>query len=75
MAINEYNFKEIEERAFTEKTAEAVADLGEWYERYGRMFWNGEHYTGKYNGYEYRLVPEYKEDEDGNFEIVGWEID
>ena len=75
MTINEYNFKELEERAFTEGTAEAVNDLAKWYEKYGMQFWNGEFFSGKYNGEEYILVPDYEEDEDSNFEIAGWEID
>ena len=70
----EYRFEEIERRALTAQTEDAIRELGEWYQDFGSMFWNGEHYTGKFNGREYQIAPVYEETDEDIFEIVGWEL-
>lgn len=77
MKYREYDFKEIEKKALTDRTKDAIAELGKWYESNGNDFWNGEHYYGSYNGQEYRLTPIMKcvDEENEEWEQIGWELD
>lgn len=68
------DFEILEKKAIEEGTEEAMNRLGEWYETEGMRYWNGEAFYGKYEGREYHLVPVYEETEDGDFEIVGWDL-
>lgn len=71
--MNEF---EILERAAMryDATQGDLEQLAKWYEENGRQFWNGEGYTGKYNGREYTLCPIMEEDADGDFITTGWEV-
>ena len=79
MTVNYYNYKELAEKATAYgATKEDRINLFNWFECYGRDYWNGEHYTME-NGV--RLCPIYQgvgePDADGGFddyEIVDAEI-
>lgn len=76
MTVNYYSYKELEAAALADASEENLAALGEWFERFGSMFSNGECY--KVNA-DHDLYPVYEDhfDEDGEFdyaEIVGWEL-
>lgn len=43
--MNEYNYKELVETVEKRPTEENLKKLGEWFERYGCNFWNGECYA------------------------------
>lgn len=71
--VGKYNYEELERDALSASAAaDDIARLGEWFERYGRDFWNGESYD--INGRD-RLFPIYQENDDGvSFSIIAWEI-
>lgn len=68
---NEYSYKEAVSAALKDPTDENVQFLADWFEMYGQRYWNGECYL--IDGFN-RLFPIYKEVEEDEFEIVGWEI-
>lgn len=71
-AVNEYNYEELEAAATKfGATQEEIDALGEWFERFGRRYWNGECYevSEKEGLYLYPMHKQVGEDE---FEIVGW---
>lgn len=70
--MSRYDYKELRARAVETEAEEDLAALGEWLERYGRCYWNGECYDID-DGL--RLFPIYGEaTEDGDYELSGWEI-
>lgn len=66
-----YDYQELENNAMNRGTQEDLNALGEWFERFGSKFWNGESY--KINS-SYNLYPIYQEIDEDNFEIIGYEI-
>lgn len=70
--VNEYNYKELEAAATKfGATQEEIDALGEWFERFGRSYWNGESYTvNEKEGLH--LYPMHKQVGEDEFEIVGW---
>lgn len=63
-------YQELREKAINERTPEALAELGEWFEREGGRYWNGEVFDA--DGYS--LKPIYELDEFGDGTLVGWEL-
>lgn len=69
--VGQYNYDELERAALAATaTADDIARLAEWFNRYGSEYWNGEYYD--INGTD-RLFPVYQEN-DGDFSIIAWEI-
>lgn len=70
--MSRYDYAELREAAIKfNATTEEVNALGEWFERYGRDSWNGEYFDAD-DGY--RLFPVYKEVDEDEFELVGYEF-
>lgn len=72
MTFGRYEYAEERRAAIENPTAENLAALADWLDAYDPQAWNGEYYDidGK------RLTPIYgEEDEDGNFPIIGYELD
>ena len=69
-AYNDYN--ELLEAVKNNRSEENIKALAEWFERYGRDFWNGEYYDVSEIGD--RLYPIYEEIGEDDYEIVGWEL-
>ena len=70
-----YDYQELKEKALSvNATQEDIDNLGDWFERYGDRYWNGEYFTVDNN----RLYPIYKRVDDDEleeqYEIVGYEI-
>lgn len=80
MSVSSSDFYKIEKDALENGTDESVKRLADWYEQYGKQYWNGEWYYGKYNGSEYRLVPIYAGgigddgEEANDYYIIDWEL-
>ena len=77
MNINEYSYKELIKTVESERTEENINTLGEWFEQYGRQFWNGEYYDVV--ELDSRLFPiyDFEYDEDGEIvqgTITGYEL-
>lgn len=73
MNINYYSYAEIRAAVDERETPENLAALGEWFERYGMDFWNGECWDidGHRSLYPiYELVDEEYEE----WELRGYEI-
>ena len=73
--MNRYDYKELRERAVN-GGADDVNALGEWFEKYGEMYWNGEYYDAD-DGYRLFPIFETHFDEDGDLdfvETVGYEF-
>lgn len=73
-----YDYKELKERALSPSaTQEDINALGEWFERYGDRYWNGEVYDIE-NGISIRPISApYEIDDDGeaiSWETVGYEL-
>ena len=71
--MNRYEYKDILAAVDENETPESLAALGEWFQRYGDMYWNGECWDidGNRGLYPiYKLVDEECED----WEIIGYEI-
>lgn len=67
-----YRYQELRQKAVAPNaTQEDVNELGRWFEAYGSRFWNGESYGIDDN---LRLYPIYKQVDEDNYEIVGYEI-
>ena len=72
MSEGYYEYKELFERAIAPEATEAdINKLGEWYERWGSRYWNGEFYD--LDG-RLRLYPIYKEVAEDEFEVTRYEI-
>ena len=67
-----YDYKELRAAATAPGATQADVDaLGEWFSRYGAIYWNGESYDmddGK------RIFPEYSETAPDEWEITGYSI-
>lgn len=81
MKHSKYDYAELFRKVKEQPTKENLNALGEWCELFDNS-WNGESYLiinpdkkfGQ-SGYEYgSLYPVYEEREDGNFDIVGYEL-
>lgn len=71
--ISYYEYKDLLVAVEENETPEALEALGEWFQRYGNMYWNGECWDidGNRGLYPiYKLVDEECED----WEIIGYEI-
>lgn len=72
MAIWKEQYKELEQAALSaDATQEDINRLGEWFERFGETYWNGEFYN--IDGV-HQLRPVDVEDEYGDFHLIGWEV-
>lgn len=69
-----YSYEELREKALsTDATPEDVRRFGEWFEQYGRQYWNGECYNA---GEDNNLYPIYRWDNDlDQGEIIGYTFD
>lgn len=70
ISMNRYSYSELLEAVKANETPDNVNALGEWFERYGDQFWNGEYYDAD----GLRLFPVYVEADEDQFEIVGYEV-
>ena len=69
--FNRYSYKELLKTATAAgATQEDIDTLGAWFEEYGTEYWNGEYCDAD----GARLFPVYKENEDGEFEVAGYEF-
>lgn len=68
-----YSYQELSKKALSANAKQVDIDtLGAWFESYGSAYWTGECY--KIDA-AHLLFPVYSEpNEDGDFEIVGYEI-
>lgn len=72
MNENYYNYKKLAEKALAYNASqEDINALGEWFNDYGCKFWNGECFDIDGN---HALYPVYKEVDEDDFELVGYEI-
>lgn len=69
--VSYFDFDELAAKALETRDPADLAALGEWFERYGNEYWNGECYTIDSS---HDLVPVYEEVELDDFQIVGYEI-
>lgn len=69
--MTRYNYEELKNKALKTNKIEDINELGEWFENFGNEFWNGEFYEIDNNN---RLYPIYKEIEEDEFIITGYEI-
>jgi hypothetical protein len=71
--INRYSYEELAAAAMSvEATQEDIDALGEWFESYGRVYWNGEYYD--IDG-SHSLRPVYSEpDENDCCEIISYRL-
>ena len=72
MIIHDYDYRELEKKALSlVATQTDIDNLGEWFERYGDEYWNGQCYIiDRYHD----LYPVYEGDEANGFDIIGYEI-
>ena len=77
MEIIEYRYNDYMKAATENPTVENLARLGEWFEKYGQRFWNGECYLLE-NGHRLRPIQKpidfYEDGEPAQWAITGWEI-
>lgn len=66
-----YDYKNLYTTALSTKNPEDLENLAEWLYQYGNSYWNGEYWN---LGNGDRLFPIYKELDDGEYEIVGYEL-
>lgn len=72
MKIWKEQYQELEAAALSADATESdINKLGEWFERFGESFWNGEFYDVDD---VHQLRPVYEEDADGDFRRIGWEL-
>lgn len=69
--VSYYEYEELRKKALNNGTQEDIDNLGEWFSKYGTIYWNGEYYNLD-DGF--KLYPVYKEKSDDEFELVGYEI-
>ena len=68
----QYNYKALEAAALAPNAPQtAIDELGEWFEQYGMDFWNGEYFEIDRG---HRLFRVYKEVDEDEFEVTGYEI-
>lgn len=69
--VTEYRYSELKNAAVAfGANKKAIDELGEWFQRFGTNYWNGEYFDAG----EFRLYPVYKEEENGDFTLAGFEI-
>lgn len=74
--INYYSYEDLKNAVLQDKTQENINNLGEWFSRYGMSYWNGECFDAD----DFRVYPvvveaeDFVEDENENWETVGYEI-
>ena len=68
--MNRYSYSELLEAVKANETPDNVNALGEWFERYGDQFWNGEYYDAD----GLRLFPGYVEVSKDQFAITRYEV-
>ncbi len=66
--ITYYSYQELEEAALRDPTPENLNALGEWFERYGHTFWNGEFFSVDEDNRLYRVWDEDIEN------VIGYEL-
>lgn len=67
--MNYYSYKDLKAAVDTNPTPENINALGEWFDHYGNDYWNGEYYDAD----DLRIYPVYKEIDEDNFELIGYE--
>lgn len=73
--ISYYAYEELRAAAFADgATPEDIDALGEWFDRYGQTYWNGDSYDADEG---YRITPIYDEDPIRPWQCVcvGYELD
>lgn len=66
-----YEYEELRAKAIAaDATPEDIENLGNWFERYGDQYWNGEYFDAD----GYRLYPVYEYDEDDEAILKGYEF-
>jgi len=68
--VSYYNYKDLRTAAESGNPDDLNA-LGEWFERFGMDYWNGECFNADNGVGLYRIYKEVAEDE---FEIIGYEL-
>ena len=72
MSIGRYDYEDLVSKALSAKaTQEDINALGEWFDRFGSEYWNGEYYEIDSN---HNIFPVIQMVEEDVFETVGWEI-
>lgn len=71
--VNYYAYEDLAIRYYETRADADLKKLAEWYDNYGRMYWNGECYDAAELGHLYPVYSE-TENEDGDYEIIGWEM-
>lgn len=74
MSVSYYGYEELRKIALADDATQAgINRLGEWFDRYGSAYWNGEYYDA---GDDVRLFPIYEPINEGEdqFEVVGYEL-
>lgn len=67
-----YDYQELAAAALADYAPQSAIDaLGNWFERYGTMYWNGECYTVDDKN-SISLYPVYRELGEDEFELVGY---
>ena len=61
---------ELKAAVIANASEENVNALGEWFDHYGSDYWNGEYYDAD----DLRIYPVYKEVEEDEYEIIGYEV-
>ena len=70
--MNYYSYEELAAKALAPNAAQAdIDELGEWFQQYGMMYWNGQCFNIDKT---HDLYPVYEENEDGDIDIVCYEV-
>ena len=64
-----YDYKDLKAAVDANPSQENINALGEWFSNWGNDFWNGEYYDAD----DLRIFPVYKEVEEDEFELIGYE--
>ena len=68
MSVTYYSYQELAEAALYDPTPDNLNALGEWFERYGSTFWNGEFFI---IDEDHRLFRIWDDDHEN---IIGYEL-
>lgn len=69
--VNYYSYKTLIAKCRKNASKANVNALGEWFDRYGQTYWNGEYYSCGLGN----LYPIYEEDiENEQLKVVGYEL-
>ncbi len=71
MNISYYDYEKLANAALKSGKEEDLNSLGEWFERYGNSYWNGEKYEIDSTHF---LRPIYREINEDDFETTGYEL-